>query len=463
LRAASLDREELEQVAGQKREYAGQIFDWMLSTALPFLNEAAEYSREAREMVLADIQEFEKDVRGILWEAKAPGETENPQEAVHPAYARAGWLALFQHYFKVTDDVTYNMDDLRDLLDFFIQEKYLARVSGPTPENPNIIRINALNACFVISPASHFGADETKKVQEVVDQMVAMALRQQRAEQRNEVENLRKKATPGYSLANLEEKVPGQMLMFVPATKIIYHEGGKPRDTWLPSGHILIKSDGEKIMLLDAVGGIERLLDDVKGTNVHILLHSLHFSLPPKLEQAQPDLRKKVKRLWRAAKSGVEFLKEEAKIAATLAEMEGKASLTPEEWFLDDTLPVGTCLAEYRGRWVNMTTDQVISNHVFLLVTRGPDNKISIAEVPDHLKEFFASCMGKEHEVKGPRFEGVGQPLQAVLKAIHGQVLKASQRAAEGDGGPGPNGNGTGKNGQVKADASPKPEPAPAK
>jgi len=51
-------------------------------------------------------------------------------------------------------------------------------------------------------------------------------------------------------------------------------------------------------------------------------------------------------------------------------------------------------------------------------------------DTPDHLKDFFAPCMGDYSEER-VKFEDVPQPLRAVLQAGYGQTQESEQKSAQ--------------------------------
>lgn len=109
-----------------------------------------------------------------------------------------------------------------------------------------------------------------------------------------------------------------------------------------------------------------------------------------------------------------------------------KKTISREGFFLGG-MP-GICYIEYEGAWETIKEGKLVSliPHLFLLIERKEDEggtkRIRIAEVPDHLREFFAPSMD-EYPEKGNRFEGLAQPLRPILMAVWKQVYAAAKDA----------------------------------
>ena len=209
----------------------------------------------------------------------------------------------------------------------------------------------------------------------------------------------------------------GKAALSIPAEKVTQNG----QEWYRGGGVLLVGSNGQDIFPLNAAGGIEKPVLEAKQMGIHLSLESLNRNTPPFVQGLPPEKRKKVQFLWHILKRGL--------MRYAFA---SKANLTPEEFFLEPNQPTGLCFLDFKGNW--QTPDGKVLANFFFLVSRREEKegtkRLRIAEAPSHLSDFFAQCMD-EYVEEGNKFEGIAQPLKAVLQAVYGQVRESAKKSAQ--------------------------------
>lgn len=333
-----------------------------------------------------------------------------------PAVRRKVWLALFLYELSRPLETRKEVED------------HIARLvqKGLLKEDP-AGPLKVYDKTYSVSPDSLFEGPEIAEVKRELAGLlnrVFLAVRKNR-EQRLEA----MQAQASINWQGLLAGKAGQCLIYVPPEKVTQNG----TTFWRGGGALLVESDGQKIVPIDAIGGIEGAIQEAKDLGVHLLVKALGQNTPPFIKGIPAEQGKKVQLLWHLLKRGIRAAEEAKRISRQREEFANKATLTPGRFFLQGE--PGLCLVEYEGDWKVRSPEGVITNQIpnlFLLVSREEKEgvkRIRIVEVPDHLKEFFAPCIGKEYPEGDNKFGGIAQPLRAVLQAIYGQVLQASKDA----------------------------------
>jgi hypothetical protein len=382
-----LSFENLEAQADKIREGADKIRRWT-EAALTQIDQVVGLSREARELTGDTITISQKSLTEFLGHEV-------------PAYRRAACLALLIHEFSRD---LHSREEVEELAKRLVEDGRL------TEDSQGEVRLYDRN--FRISPEARFERPEIAEIRRVVGNLLKRVEAEDKKERGEKVQEL--KAQADISPQELCDGKPGKGFLSVPPEKA---ENG----FWRGGGTMLVESDGWKIKPLTATGSIEAAMEEAKDLKVHLLVSSLKYETAPRLDLPE-EMARKVQLLWHLVKRALRA--EEANVVRTaFAE---KATISPEEFFVERK--PGVCLVEFHRIWETPAGERI--TNLFLLVERKgkKEPKLQIVKVPDHLNGLFASCMGEKYSEEGSKFEGVAQPLRAVLQAVYGQT---SQSAAK--------------------------------
>lgn len=206
----------------------------------------------------------------------------------------------------------------------------------------------------------------------------------------------------------------GTLTLAIHAEPVINHQTGKI-EFWRRGGDILVESDGRKVKAIAVSGGIEETVKKGMAIKVYFFLDSLGRERPPYLREASDDEIKLTHSLWYIVRRGL--LRH--KFAA-------RATISRKEFFLENR--PGVCYLAYEGTW-DVNSEVRLANFFFLVRREEKEGAkmIHLVDIPDHLKDFFAECMG-DYPEGGNEFEGIPQPLQNVLRAGLTQTRKTEKK-----------------------------------
>lgn len=372
--------EQAEIQAEKERQEALRVYP-DIQAAIVWLDRARLASREAREKIGPQIKEAQKFLQDNLFHQA-------------PAVRRAVWRAVLG--FELTRTINTRAE-VETLLASLVRRGFLQEI----PDG----YLWLYGKAYQIHPNSLFGDPEKTEV-------------------RNLFGNLLSKVKEGFlarSTITIEELFSGsrgECAIEVPPGKV--EQNGK--EVWLGGGVLYLRSDGEYITPEDAMGSIEGGIQEAEKLGVRLRIDSLKSNQPPFVPRLDHVKGAKLRLLWW-------LLKRARRLDEEKKGFPKKATISPEEFFLKKGL--GVCLATFPGVWEVKEEGKVISriHSMFFLVERREEGtkRIHIVEVPTHLGDFFAQCMG-EHE-EGDRYEGCPQPLRAVLQAISGHVYREARAA----------------------------------
>ncbi len=385
-----LPTEDLEATAETIRQGAGGIGKWV-SAALSELDRVAGISREARELVADKVAATKETLAGYLRDGT-------------PAYRRAAWLAILAYEFSRP---LQTGQDVQTLLAKLAKDGYLHK----DPDGPI-----SYGEKYAISEDSFFGDEEVA----IAKRLFTGLLRRVRdAETRHDI-----------TAEELLAGIPGTLTLGVPPEEVKNPDG--TTKFWRGGGEVRFQSDGGHIFPLSTMGSISAAVREAMTLKVRLLVQSLQWDTPPFIRGITKEQGIKVQLLWHLTKRALRAQEEAKKIQAQKEVFAEKADTSPADWFL--CRRPGTCLADYEDVWETKNPDGKVVSRIqsmFCLVSREVAERtegtgtISIAEVPDHLTDFFAQCMDEYEE--RDKFEGVPWPLIGVLRAVYGQVLQASR------------------------------------
>jgi len=314
-----------------------------------------------------------------------------------PFYRLAAWLATLEYYFSGNPQTS---EELTGLLEKMVEDGYLVK----SPTGP----LKPYKEVYDFHPDSQQFLDESDKAK----------LREMLLSLRNKVFEREKQgllAKGDLSINDLFAGKAGKLALKIHAEKVKRGEG---QIFWRSGGVLLVESDGKRIKPLDATGGIEAAVREAKTMGVFLLINSLRQDAPPWVKNLSKEMNGKCQLLWHLMKRGL-----------FRYEVAAMATVTQEEFFLNQKS--GDCFLSFKGIW-QVPSGPTIANFFFLVRREEKEGvrRIRIAKAPSHLEDFFAQCMG-EYEEGNNKFEGVPQPLQAVLQAAYGQVQNNAQKTAQ--------------------------------
>ena len=399
--AAVLTTEEIKEKAEETRQKAAAICAWVNTHMgrLDLLNDPS-FGREERELAKPLKEQIESSLKELV-------------ENKTPAYRRAAWLAILLYELNKERDTREQVEHLMAKL---VEAGYLIE----DPEGS----LNAYNRTYAPSPESGFGEPEIAAVKKTLRDLLNRVYLRVGEKRQEKTEVLKGMATISYQ--ELKDGKPGKCSLSIPAEEI--KNGSEQR--WRGGGELLVESDGRRILPLNAVGSIEEAVREAKSLKITLLVKSLESEKPPFPGGASKEQIAKIHFLWHLIKRFLRNAENEERIASQLEELAKLATISQEEFFLDGK--VGTCLAELEGTWKIPSPDgQTAAElpNLFFVVERKEGEgktKIRLVEVPDHLKELLASCIGEEFP-ESPKFGGCPIPLGSMLRSIYGQVSKSAQ------------------------------------
>jgi len=393
--------EELEKRAAKVREKAKEVRAWV-ATVLPQLERIQQGTREAQELVADQISSARTSLEKFLGHGT-------------PAYRRAAWLGFLSHEFS--GNVTTH-EELWDLVQELVQAGYLE-------ENANG-QLQVGYRHFQMAQTSCFGKEETDAVVNAFNKMCQEMERHVWQERQQKTAELRVDASNDYKA--LLAGQDGNYAFLVPPERYVMKDG---KEWWRGGGTIRVFCRGGEIYPEDASGAIESAVREAVDMGVYVLANSLERKQPPFIKKGlAQDHARKVQLLWHLLRRAVAAAKSREEMEGLRQEFSTKAAISASDFFLN--CKVGTCLVVFDGVWKTGNGTPAIRD-LFLLVERKEETKddqvtrrIQIVQIPGHLEQFFARCQD-EHEEKGEKFDGLPQPLRAVLMAVFGQVQKTAQ------------------------------------
>jgi len=325
-------------------------------------------------------------------------------------YRRTAWVTLLQFYFQKE---MKSREEAQGLLGFLVRKGYLVEEKEGFVEAYWKKYGLPIKAAEVLDGESELG--------QLVREFNGLLWRVRQAEKKTTQEKGKTLLSKGkLSWKDFLGGKEGLFAVEVPGEREARRTGGV----------LLVRSDGQRVFPLEAVGGFEEAIEEAKKLRVFLLLQSLFWERPPYVEAVDAKKGTKIALLWHLLKSGISPLKEKEARQTLREEMKAAAPLTPEEFFLEKKL--GVAFVEYGGSWKWETSGGEVTQveNLFFSVERqekGDQSIIRLVTIPPWLKEFFSNCQGEFRE--GERFEGIPQPLQSVLRRIWGQVQKHTQIA----------------------------------
>ena len=391
----------LEKQAEKVREGAAKVADWVRS-AVAFLEQAAGLSREARELVEEKIHQAKEGLDRLLH-----------QERVK-AYRRTAWLEVLRHLLNQEVEST---EEVKDLVRELVDKGYLVE------NHEGSLSIGSSRYGVPVEAA--FEEPEIEEISRLVEALSVKVLQAEKMERRRQAENLL--AQSEMTLAEFLGGNKGKFALQVPPEEVPGQNGAA--SYWRAGGLLLVESDGETIRPLSAVGNNSFVgaVEETRELGVYLYFQSLEWERPPYIKALPEENRKKLQLLWYFLQRGINNLRVQEKILEEKTEMTKKATVTPQEFFLEGES--GVCFAEYSGVWHMPENGGTIPNLFFLVERRKKEEEgstIVLLEMPTHVREFLGHLVGKEAEEKEV-FGGIGYPLKGILQAIYGQVQKSVQ------------------------------------
>lgn len=393
-----LSPENLENQAEVIRKGKRRISGW-IKNILPKLEEIAVASPEAQELAAKEVNKITSTLEDYL----------NHKTL---AYRRTAWEALLTHEFSKEFSTR---EEVINHLQSLVEKGYLTEDSkGP---------LRTYGKRYDIPVQSQL---TDQKKEEIRKLFISFTSRAWARDGIKRARDIRQEAN--LTSHDLMAGKTGKYVGFLSPKKV----EEKNSIFWLSGGAILVESDGRKVKPIKATGDIAFAIEKVKKLGVYLSINSLKQERPPFIQGLEPEKDKKIKFFWHLLKRSFQEEKIFKKIEEEKKFLNQKTTLSAEEWFLEQK--PGICLAEFQGIWEkkNPENGEIIDQipHLFFLIERRKEKgetKICPLEIPKHLEKLLGSLGGKEFSEKGTKFEGCPQPLQAILRAIFGQVAKLAQ------------------------------------
>lgn len=403
---ADLSVEDLE-VRAQKIQDAAekQIQPWVRTT-LPKLKKVDSASRVAQELAekMPDIADARKNLKALLSDEME-------------AYRRATWVELLRFEFSGT---LKSREEVEALLERLAKEGRLIEDSKGS--------LRAYGKTYAVAQDSFFGEPEVREVSGVLAALLWRVSKEERKSREDKAQELRDQGE--ITLRKLFGGTPGECAAHIPPG-LVERNG---RSFWSNGGTLLVKSDGERIFPVQAVGAFEEGIQDAVRFRVHLRRRDLERNTPPFVDGVTAEEGQKVQLLYHLLWQARRAEEEKEKTEAERQEFAAEATVAANEFFSEQK--PGTCLVALQGDWEVKSRDGKVDRRIpnlFFLITRQEQEgkkRLRIVKVPDHLGDFFAGCM-EEYAEGDDKFGGVPWPLKAVLQAAWGRTSKGIEKASQ--------------------------------
>ncbi len=397
--SVGLSKDDLEKRAEQIREHARKAAEYV-TNVLSWLANRESLTREAREEMEKDVQGAMAALNGLLSHSVT-------------AYRRAATLAYLDHFFS--KDIG-SLQELKQLMADLVGRGF---VEGD-PKG----RLQVGYERYRVSTSSSFSKDEEENIAKVLDNAVKKLEQLVRKQREEKARDLRAKSN--ITVKQLLDGEPGDCVLIIPAER--YFDSRIQTERWRGGGTLHVSSADGRIYPVAAVGAIEKGVEEVASAGLFVFARTISCNRPPFIK---PDEEggltitdvKKILFLWHLLKRGAVAAQENGARDAQRQELAKRATIPPEEFFLERK--AGICLVSFEGVWKSGNGTPAVHCLFFLAERKRTEEKttLQIVEVPKHLNDFFAQCRGEYPEF-GEKFEGMPYPFNAVLQATCGQVAK---------------------------------------
>lgn len=332
----------------------------------------------------------------------------NDSNDLAPNITKAAWLGNFDYQFS------YEVSSLAALRNFFTR---LTKSSYPyLVENPKgNIRFNGVS--YNLTAASLFGEAEKEEVRQMFSRLSAKVFGKEK-------DALFKKGRE-LSIEALLEGKAGFCALDIPEEIAV--EDGKV--FWRSGGPLLLKSNGEKIVLERGLGRIAKKVDEIKSTiiggePIYLLVSSLKYHDPPSLNGMPSDTAKKIHVIWH-------WVSRVLRRDEQLKEFGQASTVTPKKWSLAKEPGITLAALPHRLEINDSEGKPLRISNPFLLMKRemeGKTRKIQVMAVPDHIRGAFGPLVGQEFlEGREP------ESLKIFLRAFRNEVAKAASNTEKAE------------------------------
>lgn len=269
------------------------------------------------------------------------------------------------------------------------------------------------------------------------------------AEEKRRLAEMQKRLESGaFSVADLQAGKKGEMVLFVPGRTVQFSARDRDRDrdrskeqsktVKYKGGHVLIRSNGEMVEIVDAVGGFEKWMKQFIEAGVTLPVEmifkerisgnqdanrkALHATLYAGINCIQEKLRKDAER-----QKEIDDLRTKQEAEKGSFKSSREAALSEVEFLLDKK-PGGFFL-DYGNRWFDQRLgfdkekNQPRTRRFYTIIAfleRNQEGKIKVADCPARLADLFADF--REFKLEGENFSGVGQ-LGFMLREVRHRVI----------------------------------------
>jgi len=335
-----------------------------------------------------------------------------------PAYRQAGFVSLLIHMFssaKPKDAL-----DAHRHLDYLVKNHYMEEVDSKNPKARSA-SFFAWTRGFRVPEHACFGRSEFEEVKREMASFVTRTMGQVISRRNERAKKLQEEADMD-APETFKEGAKGTAFLYVPP-QISIKEG---KTKTYGGGFLLASIEEKRIYPMEGVGSFEEQLQGVYADNTFVERFTLDWDFPFSRKRLEENFGWRKEQIdgyylfWNLLKRAKDRLEASGQHNEEKLLMSKEVTLAEEVFFLERK--DGVTFVDFEGVWENWIlsdgkkTKETVRD-LFALVQRR-DNKIKIVSCPEHLREFFAGCMGNYAE--GEKFLGVPQPLQSVLQAQYG-------------------------------------------
>ncbi|MCX6759777.1 MAG: hypothetical protein NTW46_00340 [Candidatus Nealsonbacteria bacterium] len=328
-------------------------------------------------------------------------------------YRQTAWLEFLLHQFESPEIETW--DDLERITEWLIRNQYLERNEHGQLKTP-------WGKGLAIPKDVTFGTAQLRQIKGAWDKTMKRVSRETAENRTKRIRQIRDDKNNISDIDLLIEEVDGTALLYVPAELSI--RNGEP-NIFNP-GFLLVRREDDKLFLIEGIGSFDRKIREMKQGKTYVRAYALTWKFPPSKKKLMEDNRfteEQAKDLcfaWYLLRRAYLHLSKPSEEGPPEELLRlGALSSGPTSEFLLGQQD-GIALIELDGPVVIIGEDRsrTVIDKVFFLVERK-NRKFKLLEVPSGLETILDAKSFSGEFAEGDQFEGLPQPLQALLKMAY--------------------------------------------
>lgn len=326
-------------------------------------------------------------------------------------YRQTAWLEFLLHYVESPGTKTW--EDLDQLTKWLAKKQYLEESENGPLETPWGKR-------FSIPKIASFSAVQFRKIKDAWDKTLK-GISQKTAENRKDRVAKIRDEIDVTDVDLLKAKADGTALLYVPGEISLRGE----EMAFFNPGLLVTRREDDKLFPVEGIGSFDKKIEEMSRRKTYVLAFTLDWSRPPSKKMLVEDKGFKEEQAndlcfaWYLLRRAFQHLsKKEEGPNEELVSLGSQVNVPASELLLNRQ--DGIALIELDGSIVvvNQDKSRSVIDKVFFLVERKKNRRLELASVPTHLQTVLPEALRKEY-AEGDQFEGLPQPLQALLKMAY--------------------------------------------